>query len=296
MSGSGASTASGTHHVVCRHGRRGDKPAGPRFPEKVIKEFRKQDLTQAQTRPILTDIEERAPMPPLPFAAADLELLRQWDTPTICNALEVVIPSRRGRGFTVRPFVVADPTLPPICGIARTGQIRAAAPSGRSREDDRAARMAWYAYVADAPMPTIAVIEDLDEEPGFGTFFGELNSTIHRGLGCMGCVTSGAFRDLGALAQSFQVLGGMVSPSHAFLHMVDFGREVVVHGMTCGHDEVVHADRHGAVIIPSHVVRLLPTAIELMAQREAVVLETARQPGFSVAALQEAFRRADDIG
>ena len=235
-------------------------------------------------------------MPTLPFAAADLELLRQWDTPTICNALEMVVPTRRGRGFTVRPFVVADPSLRPICGIARTGQVRAAAPSGRTREDDRAARLAWYAYVADARLPTIAVIEDLDEHPGFGTFFGELTSTIHRGLGSLGCVTSGAFRDLGALAPGFQILGGMVSPSHAFMHMVDFGREVLVHGMACGHDEVVHADRHGAVVIPDHAVRLLPPAIDLMQRREAVVLETARQPGFSLAALQDAFRRAEEIG
>jgi len=234
-------------------------------------------------------------MSDLPFAAADLELLRQWDTPTICNALEMVVPTRRGRGFTVRPFLAADPLLRPICGLARTGQVRAAAPSGRTREDDREARLAWYDYVADARLPSIAVIEDLDEEPGFGTFFGELNSTIHQGLGCLGCVTSGSFRDIGALAPGFQILGAMVNPSHAFMHMVDFGREVLVHGMTCTHDDVVHADRHGAVIIPDHAVRLLPAAIDLLQRREAAVLDVARRPGFTTAALRQAFRQADEI-
>ena len=58
---------------------------------------------------------------PRPFTRADLELLRRWDTPTICNALELVAPARRGRGFTLQPFVAADPALPPICGLARTG-------------------------------------------------------------------------------------------------------------------------------------------------------------------------------
>jgi regulator of RNase E activity RraA len=245
---------------------------------------------------ILAPVEERAPMSDLPFAAADLEILRQWDTPTICNALEMVVPTRRGRGFTVRPFVVADPSLRPVCGLARTGQVRAAAPSGRTREDDRAARMAWYDYVADAQAPTIAVIEDLDEEPGFGTFFGELTSTLHQGLGCLGCVTSGAFRDLGVLAPGFQILGGMVNPSHAFLHVVDFGREVQVHGMTCGHNEVVHADRHGAVVIPATAVRQLPAVIDVLQRREAVVMAAARQPGFSPDLLREAFRQADEIG
>ena len=67
-----------------------------------------------------------------PFTAADLEALRNWDTPTICNALEVVAPHRRNYGFTVRPFVAVDRKLPPICGLARTGTIRAATPAARS--------------------------------------------------------------------------------------------------------------------------------------------------------------------
>ena len=92
------------------------------------------------------------------FTLADLELLRRWDTPTICNALEIAAPSRRGRGFTLKPFSVADTSLPPICGLARTGTIRAAAPSGRTKEQDRAARVGWYEYVATADLPTIVVI------------------------------------------------------------------------------------------------------------------------------------------
>ena len=97
-----------------------------------------------------------------PFTAADLEALRDWDTPTICNAIEVVAPHRRGRGFSTTPFTAANPGLRPICGLARTGQIRAAQPSGRNRDGDREARIGWYEYVARAAMPTIVVIEDID--------------------------------------------------------------------------------------------------------------------------------------
>ena len=67
-----------------------------------------------------------------PFTAADLDALRQWDTPTICNALELVVPHRRGYGFTIRPLVASDPALRPVCGLARTATIRAASPSGLS--------------------------------------------------------------------------------------------------------------------------------------------------------------------
>ncbi|MBX6744175.1 MAG: RraA family protein [Acetobacteraceae bacterium] len=234
-------------------------------------------------------------MPERPFTRADLDLLRRWDTPTICNALELVAPARRGRGFTLQPFVAADPSLPPICGLARTGQIRAAAPSGRTREQDRAARIGWYEYVADSALPTIVVIEDLDDPPGFGAFWGEVNSNVHKGLGVQGCVTNGSFRDIDMLAPGFQILGGMVNPSHAHVHIVDFGRDVIVHGMPCTHDDVVHADRHGAVVIPADAVRQLPAAIELCARREKVILDMAKRDDFNIERLREALAAADEI-
>jgi regulator of RNase E activity RraA len=230
-----------------------------------------------------------------PFDASDLEALRRWDTPTICNAIEIAAPGRRGRGFTIKPFTVADPALTPLCGLARTGQIRAAAPSGRTREQDKAARLGWYEYVADADLPTVVVLEDLDETPGTGAFWGEVNTNIHKGLGALGCVTSGSFRDLDMMAPGFQIIGGAVNPSHAHVHVVDFGGEVVVHGMPCAHDDVVHADRHGAVVIPAACVRALPAAIDLLTRREKVILDMCKRSDFGIAALREALAKADEI-
>jgi regulator of RNase E activity RraA len=230
-----------------------------------------------------------------PFTAEDLEALRQWDTPTICNALEMVVPSRRGHGFTIRPMVCADPKLPPICALARTGTIRAAHPSGRSREQDRAARLGWYEYVAKASLPTVVVLQDLDDTPGVGAFWGEVHSAVHKALGAQGVVTNGSIRDLDMLAPGFQLIAGVVNPSHAHVHMVAFGGEVVVHGMHVGHEDVVHADRHGAVVIPHEAVRKIPAAIELGARREKVILDLCRDPEFSVAKLREALSRADEI-
>ena len=229
-----------------------------------------------------------------PFTAADLEMLRRWDTPTICNALEVVAPHRRGRGFTTTPFTAADPGLPPICGLARTGQIRAAQPSGRTRDQDRAARIGWYEYVAQADLPTIVVIEDLDETPGVGAMWGEVNSNVHKGLNVQGCVTNGSFRDIDMLAPGFQILG-IVNPSHAHVHVVDYGREVVVHGMPCAHDDVVHADRHGAVVIPADVVKLVPAAIDLISRKEAVILEMVKRDDFNIDRLREALAKSEEI-
>jgi len=230
-----------------------------------------------------------------PFTGEDLELLRQWDTPTICNALELVAPGRRGHGFTVRPMVAADPALPPVCGLARTGTIRAAAPSGRPKETDRAVRLGWYDYVAAASLPTVVVLQDLDDTPGVGAFWGEVHSAVHKALGAQGVVTNGSIRDLDMLAPGFQLLAGVVNPSHAYVHVVAFGGEVTVHGMHVAHEDVIHADRHGAVVIPHDVVRLIPAAIELGARREKVILDLCKDPSFSVAKLREAIARADEI-
>ncbi len=234
-------------------------------------------------------------MPSYPFNAADLAALCAWDTPTICNALEVTNPERRGFGFTVRQFAIADVTLPPICGLARVGTIRAAAPSGRSREEDRAVRLGWYEYVGAAAMPTVVVLEDLDPTPGIGAFWGEVNSNVHKGLGALGCVTSGSIRDLDMLAPGFQLIAGSINPSHAHVHNVAFGAPVNVHGMAVATDDVVHADRHGAVVIPADSVKKIPGVIDLLTRKEAVILAMARGEGFNAAMLREAFRQADDI-
>ena len=225
------------------------------------------------------------------FTRADLEALRQWDTPTICNGLELVTPERRAQGFTVEPMLAADRKLAPIVGLARTGLIRAKeAPRGPVPP-----REAWYDYVAAGDLPTIAVLQDIDDRPGFGAFWGEVQSTVHLGLGVAGCVTNGSFRDLDALASGFQIIGGRVGPSHAHVHMVQMQCMVNVFGLLCDHDDVIHADYHGAVVIPAAAVAQLPAAIALIARREKAILDMARAPGFTAAKMREALRRAGEI-
>ena len=226
-----------------------------------------------------------------PFTLSDLDTLRQWDTPTICNGLEIIAPERRAIGFTVEPMVAVDAKLPPIIGLARTGTIRAKEPP-RGKVADR---LAWYDYVGASDMPTIVVLQDIDDRPGYGAFWGEVQSTVHKALGARGCVTNGSFRDLTAWASNFQMVGGRVGPSHAHVHMVDFGQPVNVFGMQAAHDDVIHADYHGAVVIPADAVRKLPAAIELVARREKVILDICKSPDFSPGKLREAIKRAGEI-
>ena len=227
-----------------------------------------------------------------PYTLADLEVLQQWDTPTICNGLEVVVPERRAIGFTTEPMVCIDPKAKPIVGVARVGMIRSTEPP-RGKVTDRAN---WYDYVAKTTeIPTIAVLQDIDGRVGYGAYWGEVQSTIHKSLGCAGCVTNGSFRDLDAWAPGFQMIGGRVGPSHAWVHMVDYGKPVNIFGMQVGHDDVIHADFHGAVVIPADAVRKLPAAIDLVSRREKVILDVCRAPDFSPAKLRAALKSASEI-
>lgn len=234
-------------------------------------------------------------MSKLPFTAADLAKLQEWDTPTICNALELTNPERRGHGFTVRPFMAAIPGLKPICGLARTGTIRAAAPSGRGKDADKAMRIAWYEYVADAELPTIVILQDLDDTPGTGAFWGEVNSAVHKGLGAQGVVTNGSIRDIEAWAPGFQGIAGTINPSHAYVHSVALNVEVTIQGMAVKNNDVVHADHHGAVVIPIDAVKKIPAAVDLLTRKEKVILDMARSKGFGIKQLREALAKAEEI-
>jgi len=224
-----------------------------------------------------------------------LAALTQWDTPTICNALEEVVPQRRGYGFTTDPLVALDPDLPPICGYARTATIRATEPPRGTAEETAAKRAAYYEYVAQTPLPAIVVIQDIDPRPGIGAFWGEVQTSVHKGLGVTGAVTNGSFRDVTDSARGFNLLGGEVGPSHAFVHVVDIDCQVTVLGLTVSTNDIVHMDRHGAVMIPAHAVEKIPAAVDLISRREAKIIAAAKAPGFDVAKLKAAMGAAKDI-
>ena len=208
--------------------------------------------------------------------------LREFDTPTICNAIEVIEPDRRTRGFTTKPFLCHDPSLPPIVGYARTATIKATEPSGRSKAEDLATRIGYYTHIAEGPGPTVTVIEDIDEQVGFGAHWGEVNSNLHKGLGSVGVITNGSIRDADMWAEGFGALAGFYSPSHAWVHVVDYAIPVTVHGMAVSPGDIVHADRHGAVVVPPSAVSAIAATVKRLETAEAKLIEPSQEPGFNI--------------
>lgn len=231
-----------------------------------------------------------------PLPASVLEALSRYDTPTICNAMEVVAPARRLVGYTTKPLVCPFPALPPIVGYARTATIRSVVQSALPAAEQARRRIAYYEYVGTGPLPRIAVIQDIDgPDIGYGAFWGEVQSNVHKALGCRGVVTDGSIRDIDQWASGFQALAGSIGPSHAFVHAESFGGEVRVAGMTVRSDDLIHADRHGAIVIPTDLAAKLPDACDLCARREAPILDVARRGDFSLERLKDALSRSAEI-
>jgi regulator of RNase E activity RraA len=230
------------------------------------------------------------------LSADQVEALRKIDTPTICNLLEMVAPDRRGVGYTTKYLHCVFPNLPPMVGYARTATIRAKEPGSLTGDDYMQLRFKYFDYVASGPTPRISVIQDLDDfQAGYGSFWGEVNSNVHKALGCEGVVTNGSVRDLDMIAPGFQLLAGVIAPSHAFVHLVHFDCEVNVHGMVVRSGDLIHADKHGAVVIPHNVADKVADALGLMSRREAIIIEVARSAGFSLEKLKAAFKKSAAI-
>ena len=226
----------------------------------------------------------------MPLGNDDVAFLESMDTPTVCNVIEIVAPERRGHGYTTRHLYCAFPNLPSKVDFAKTVTIRAKAPVPLGGEGYMQKRFDYLDYVASQPNPSWMVIQDLDDPAGYGAFWGEVQSNVHKALQCQGVVTNGCVRDIPMIAAGFQMLAGSIAPSHAFVHVVDFGGDVTVHGMAVKSGDLIHADRHGAVVVPMDKISAMRGALGSLAKTEARIIEAARASGATVESIKAAIR------
>jgi regulator of RNase E activity RraA len=218
-----------------------------------------------------------------------LTLLRRVDTPTVCNAIEMAQGRRGFNAFTRGTMLCSAPEEPAMVGYAWTAKISGLAPPAEDAATIRTRRMAYYRMMAGARHPSVAVIEDVDYPGCVGAYWGEINTVVHKGFGLSGALTNGVMRDLGDLADGFPLVAGSIGPSHGFVHVLEIDTPVTIFGLTVNPGDLVHADRHGAVVVPTEVIPMLSAAIGRLQETEALVLEPARKPGFDFAAFETAW-------
>jgi len=174
------------------------------------------------------------------------------------------------------------PELGPLVGYAATATIRA---RGEPAHGDQTA---LYQHVREIPEPRVVVVQDLDEPPGCGSLWGEVNATIFGALGCAGCVTDGCVRDLKeARAMGFQFFARGPGVSHAYVRVETVAEPVTVGGLRVTPGDLIHADQHGVLLIPHEVAAELPAAAERVIAGEQSLLKWVRSSDFNADELIE---------
>ncbi len=216
-----------------------------------------------------------------------LDQLAAHDTPTICNALEVLDPAFTLYSYTKRLLRCSHPERATRVGYARTAAIRTTRPHGESAATLKARQLAYYDYVNAGDAPKICVHPDLDGEAGIAACWGDVMANLHHGMGCVGVVTDGAFRDIPGMPDGIMMLARGEKPSHGELHMLTFGEPVQIDGLMVRDGDLVHMDRNGAAVIPHDLAAKLPEAIAKVVTRETALIKAAQQRPFDYAAVRK---------
>lgn len=182
---------------------------------------------------------------------AEILQLKRWNTPTIYNGWEQITQADvAADAFNLEETRDFMPQMGPMVGYAVTVVIQ---PSDKAHKEANPNAWAEYRrYVASVPGPKIVVVQDLDKPRVIGSFWGEVNSNAHRALGCVGTIVDGAIRDVDEMTNAgFKALARRFCVGHAHVHPVRWGCEVEVFGRKIQPGQLIHADKHGFLAIPS---------------------------------------------
>ncbi len=220
------------------------------------------------------------------FAPEVLDKLRTYDTPTICNLIELFEVRPRNVGYMDSRIKACFPEMPPIVGFAATATFRGAAPT---RDKDSYGNV--YKLIdnfADLSGSPIVVFQDVDD-PSAAATFGDLMCTTYQTFGAVGLITSGTGRDLAQVrALNFPVFTSGTCCSHGYSHILHLNIPVHVGGIVVYPDELLHGDCNGVTTIPAEIAaEVVDIAYEYVAA-EAVILDTLRGGNASSKAYAEA--------
>jgi 4-hydroxy-4-methyl-2-oxoglutarate aldolase len=210
-------------------------------------------------------------MPGSALSAADLDLLRRYDTPTICNVVELFDLYPRTAGYMDGRIVACYPKLPPMVGYASTATFRSASPpkSGNvySGLDEQVASF------ADLPGSPVVVFQDLDNPVASATF-GEVMCTTYRTFGAAGLITSGAGRDLDQVETlNFPCFTSSTICAHGYCHIPSINVPVHVGGVMIHPGDLLHGDRNGVTTIPLSIAAAVAHACAEYMEAEGVVMD-----------------------
>ncbi len=205
-----------------------------------------------------------------------LEKLAQYDTPTICNVIELFEVRPNTAGYMDARIQSAFPEMPPMVGFAATATFRSAIPPTKNVYATLESMVELFTTL---PGPAVVVFQDLDD-PAIGATFGEVMCSTYRAFGSAGLITSGGGRDLLQVkALGYPVFTGSTICSHAYCQTLDVGSPVRVGGLPVATGDLLHGDANGVTSIPIDLAAEIADVAAELAAAENHVLDYVKAPG-----------------
>ena len=231
-----------------------------------------------------------------PSGSALLDDLARYDTPTICNIIELFDVRSPAAGFMDRSIRCEYPELPPMVGYAATATYRSAYAAAEGESCEPADLVEGFDSL---PGPAVVVIQDLDEPPA-AACFGDVSCNSYLAFGARGVVTSGAGRDLDQVRElGFPAFTAGTICAHGFSYLVETGIPVQVGGITVRPGDLIHGDRNGVTLIPVAIAaRVAALADDFIAAEQEILayVQSTRPPtvaGYRDAVARMRLRMAD---
>src|SRR5262245_26376827 len=165
----------------------------------------------------------------VPISADVLTLLRKYDTPTICNVVELYDLAPRTAFYMDARIQACYPKLPPMVGFASTATFRSAAPARAGNVYGSLDQQ--LESFGQLPGPPVVVFQDLDN-PAAAATFGEIMCSTYKRFGAIGLITSGAGRDLDQVeGLNFPCFTNGTICAHGYCHIPSVNVPVHVGGL-----------------------------------------------------------------
>jgi regulator of RNase E activity RraA len=218
--------------------------------------------------------------------------LAKYDTPTVCNVIELFNVRPRNTGYMNSDICANYPSLPPMVGYALTSSFRSQAPP---RGGDVYAGMGQQlGAFKELPGPPVIVFQDLDEPTASATF-GEVMCTTYQAYGARGLITSGTGRDIDQVgALKFPTFTAGTTCAHGYCHILAVGVPVTVGGLTVFQGDLLHGDVNGVTTIPHEVASEVPDACRELMDAEDIVLNYVKGSNITVEGMEEARKACGD--
>ena len=213
----------------------------------------------------------------MPITQQTLDKLREFDSPTISNVIELFDVVPRNAGYMNGEIQCNFPEFPPMVGFASTAAFRSAAPPvGADAYGSLEEQLATFADLAG---PAIVVFQDLDDPPA-GATFGEVMCSTYKAFGAVGLITSGGGRDLEQVEDlEFPVFTGSTIVSHAYCHILHVGQPVHVGGLAVQQGDLLHGDGNGVTRIPIDIAAAVADVAQEFVEAEALIMDYVKGTG-----------------